>query len=122
MIAAARPTDNCNLESARLDRAATGEARLTLSGWISELGRQVTSPGGLVALRGPAATLAAPLKVDKPRPDVAAFYKNPTGRESGFTGTFYIRELPKGAYAVSVLRRAGPGWIVCVSKTPLAVP
>ena len=122
LIAAARPTDNCNLEAAKLDTASTGEARLTISGWISELGRQVTSPAGLVALRGPAAAFVAPLKVDKPRPDVAAFYKNPTGQESGFTGVFYIAELPKAAYTVNILRRAGSGWIACTGKTSLVAP
>ena len=58
----------------------------------------------------------------KPRPDVAAFYKNPRGRESGFVANLFIRQLPKGAYLPSAYRRAGAGWIACQGKEGLTAP
>jgi hypothetical protein len=82
----------------------------------------VTSPDGLVALAGPGTSLVSPLKVDKPRPDVAAYFKNPTGKESGFAGSFFIPKLQKGTYFPRIYRRAGPGWIVCVGKQPVGMP
>jgi hypothetical protein len=121
-MAAARRTDNCNLETATLSRDEGEEATLSVSGWISELGAMVTSPDGLVALNGSGASVVAPMKVDKPRPDVAAYYKNPTGTESGFVGSFFIPKLPNGTYSPSIYRRAGSGWIVCTGKQPLRVP
>jgi hypothetical protein len=121
-LGAARRTDNCNLETAKLSRGVDEEATLSVSGWISELGATVTSPDGLAALAGPGVTLVSPLKVDKPRPDVAAFYKNPTGRKSGFVGTFFIPKLANGTYSPSIYRRAGSGWIVCTRKQLLGVP
>jgi hypothetical protein len=121
-LAAARPTDNCHLESVTLSRGEGAEASLSVGGWISELGRSVTSPDGFVALAGSGVTLVAPLKVDRPRPDVAAYYKVPAGRDSGFASSFFAAALPKGAYTPSVYRRAGAGWIVCRGKAPLLVP
>jgi hypothetical protein len=121
-LAAAQPTENCHIEVVKLARGERLEATLTLSGWISELASTITSPEGLVALTGPGVTLVAPLNVDKPRPDVAAFYKKPTGRESGFARSVFTTNLPQGAYTASVYRRAGAGWIVCRGKTPLSVP
>jgi hypothetical protein len=121
-LAAAQPTGNCNLEVATLARGEGAEATLTISGWISELSPRVTSPDGFVALKGDGATLVAPLKVDKPRPDVAAYFKTPAGRDSGFAASLFARQLPKGAYLPSIYRRAGAGWIVCTGKAPLAAP
>jgi hypothetical protein len=121
-LAAAKPTDNCNLETAKLSRGDREEATLTVSGWISELGVNVTSPDGLVALDGPGTSLVSPLKVDRPRPDVAAYFKKPTGRESGFSGSFFIPKLANGTYSPRIYRRAGPGWIVCTGKQPLSMP
>ena len=46
----ARPTPNCNLESARLTPGLKGEATLMVSGWLSELGARITAPEGLARL------------------------------------------------------------------------
>ena len=121
-LAAAKPTDNCHIEVAKLTRDDHGAATLTVSGWISELASKITSPDGLLELTGPGVSLVAPVRADRARPDVAAFYKNPTGRESGFAGSFFIGSLPTGAYTPSVYRRAAAGWIACHGKTPLSVP
>jgi hypothetical protein len=121
-LASAKPTDNCNLERASLDRGQGEAATLTVSGWLSELGDRVTSPDGLAALKGPGGVFAAPLKVDRPRPDVAVYYKKPTGRESGFTGAFFVARLPAGAYTPMIARRSPEGWIACVGKAALVVP
>jgi len=120
VIAAARRTDNCNLEAASLGVAPDGTPTLNVAGWISELGRGVTSPRGFVALSGPSGTLVAALRVDSPRPDVAAFFKNPNGEKSGFSASLRAGKLAPGAYAPTVYRRAGDGWIACAGKAPLA--
>ncbi len=118
-FAAAKPTANCNLEAATLTPGLKGEATVAVSGWLSELGPRITSPEGYVRLRGPGADLAAPIRTDGKRPDVAAFYKVPTGLESGFLGTYFVGKLPAGTYTPSVYRRAPDGWIVCVGKQAL---
>ena len=121
-LAAARPTPNCNLEAAKLTPGIKGEATLAVSGWISELGPSVTSPTGYLRLKGPAGDFAASILVNGKRPDVAAFFKVPTGAESGFLGTYLVKRLPAGAYTVSVYREAPGGWIACVGQQALTAP
>ena len=121
-LTAARPTPNCNIEIATLTPGVRGEATLSASGWLSEFAAQVTSPEGFVALSGPGGRWTAPIRLDKARPDVAAFYKNPTGLQSGFVGSWFVRKLPAGAYVVSAYRRSGSGWIACQNKRTLVAP
>ena len=99
-----------------------GEATFAASGWMSELDRQITSPQGLVVLRGPGGVFVAPVAMDKSRPDVAAFFKNPNGEKSGFVGTFFLRKIARGAYTPTAYRRAGGGWIACTGKTAVTAP
>ncbi|MBS0331229.1 MAG: hypothetical protein JSS35_00545, partial [Proteobacteria bacterium] len=122
VLASAAPTANCNLEIATLTPGQGGEATLTISGWLSELGHQVTSPKGLMALKGPGGVLTAPILLDKSRPDVATFFKNPAAEKSGFVGTYFIRKLTTGTYTPWAYRRAGSGWIACIGKQPLNMP
>ena len=119
---AAKPTANCNLEVATLTPGVGGEASVSVSGWISELGPSVTSPEGYVRVRGPGADLAAAILVNGKRPDVAAFFKVPTGLESGFLGTYFVSKLPTGVYTPSVYRRTPGGWIACTGKQELTAP
>jgi hypothetical protein len=122
ILATAVRTDNCNLEKVALNRGVRGQATLDVSGWLSELGTRVTSPDGLIALKGAGGFLVAPMPMAAARPDVAAYYKNPSAAQSGFVGTFFIAKLPPGPYAVSAYRRAGDGWIACVGKEALPAP
>ncbi len=121
-FAAAKPTPNCNFEVAALTRGVGGEAVLAVSGWISELGPSVTSPEGYLRLQGPAADLAAPMLANGKRPDVAAFFKVPTGAESGFLGAYFIKHLPPGTFTATAYRRAPAGWIACPGKQTLTAP
>lgn len=121
-FAAAKPTANCNLESAGLTPGVKGEATVTVSGWISELGPSITSPEGYVRLQGPGVDLAAEILVNGKRPDVAGFFKVPTGLESGFLGTYFVKKLPAGRYTPSIYRRAPGGWIACIGKQALTAP
>ncbi len=121
-ISTAAHTDNCHIETATITPGAGGEATFTVSGWLSELGTQVTSADGVVTISGPAGVFSAPIKMDKPRPDVAAFYKNPNAAPSGFTGTFFVRKLRPGAYNAMAYRRAGGGWIACAGRESLSAP
>ena len=122
ILAAAAPSGTCNVEVATLTPGLNGEATLLVSGWLSELGTQVTSPDGLIVLKGAAGSVAGAMKMDKKRPDVAAYFKNPTGAESGFVGTFFIKTIAPGAYAPMVYRRAGGGWIGCAGKAMVTAP
>ena len=121
-LAAAPSTPNCNLEAATLTHGIKGEAALTVSGWISELRPSVTSATGYLRLRGAAGDFTAPIQVNGARPDVAAYFKVPTGLESGFVGTYFIKRLPAGAYTPYVYRKAPGGWIGCVGKQALIAP
>jgi hypothetical protein len=122
ILARAAHSGNCNVEIVKLTPGLNGEATFTGSGWMSELGWQITSPKGLMALKGPGGTFVASLAMDKSRPDVAAYFKNPNGRESGFVGTFFLKNLAPGVYTPSVYRRAGGGWIACVGKQTVTMP
>jgi hypothetical protein len=119
-MAAAKP-GACNFEIATLTPSRGGEATFTGSGWISELGSKITSPNGLIVLSGPAGAVAGPVRVDTPRPDVAAYFKNPNGRLSGFAGTYFVPKLAPGDYTATAYRRAGPGWIGCQAKAALSM-
>jgi hypothetical protein len=122
ILARAAPTGNCNIEIVKLTPGLNGEATFMGSGWLSELSDQITSPKGLMALKGPGGTFAASLPMDKARPDVAAYFKNPHARESGFVGTFFLKRLAPGAYTPWVYRRAGGGWIGCAGKQTVIMP
>lgn len=122
IVAAAARSGDCNVESAGLTPGVGGEATLAISGWFSELGSQVTAPDGFIVLKGAGGSFVGDLRMDKPRPDVAAYYKNPTGLQSGFVQTFYIRKIPAGVYTLSVYRRAGPGWIGCAGAPTVTAP
>jgi hypothetical protein len=121
-FAAAKPTPNCNLEAATLQPGIEGEATVTVSGWLSELGPSITSPEGYVRLQGPGVDLAAAILLNGKRPDVERVYKVPTGLESGFLGTYFVKKLPAGTYTPSVYRRAPGGWIACIGKQALTAP
>jgi hypothetical protein len=122
ILARAAPSGNCNIEIVKLTPGLNGEATFMGSGWMSELGRQITSPKGLMALKGPGGTFVSTIAMDKSRPDVAAYFKNSAGRESGFVGTFFLKKLPPGVYMPSVYRRAGGGWIGCAGKQAVTMP
>lgn len=121
-LAAAKPTPNCNLEIATLTPGVGGEVEVAVSGWISELGPSITSPEGVVRLRGAGGDIAGKIRVNGKRPDVAGFYKIATGAESGFLGTYFVKKLAPGAYTVTVYRRSPRGWIGCVGKQALIAP
>jgi hypothetical protein len=121
-LAGAALTGNCNVEIVKLTPGIGGEATFMASGWMSELGRQVTSPRGMLALKGPGGVFVGGLDMNKARPDVAAYFKNPTGQESGFVESFYISKLPPGVYTPWAYRRAGGGWIGCEGKTTVTAP
>ena len=76
----------------------------------------------LVALLLSSTAGAAPILVNGARSDVAAFFKVPTGAESGFLGTYLIKRVPRGAYTASVYRQSPTGWIGCVGKQTLTAP
>jgi hypothetical protein len=76
----------------------------------------------MLALKGPGGVFVGGLDMNKARPDVAAYFKNPTGQESGFVETFYISKLPPGVYTPWAYRRAGGGWIGCEGKTTVTAP
>jgi hypothetical protein len=82
----------------------------------------VTAPDGLIALTGPGGVFAGALRVDTPRPDVAAHFNNANALASGFAGDFFISKLPAGTYHPSVYRRSGVGWIVCTGPQDLVAP
>ena len=122
ILASAQTSGNCNLELANLTPGQGGEATFATSGWFSELGTQVTAPEGFIVLKGPGGAFVGELRMDKRRPDVAAYFKNPFGEQSGFVRTFYIRKLPAGVYTLSLYRRAGAGWIGCAGKPTVTAP
>jgi len=122
ILAGATASGNCNVEVATLTPGANGEATFAASGWLSELGSQVTAPDGLIVLKGPGATLVGATKMDRKRPDVAAYFKNPTGADSGFVATFFVKAIPRGVYTPTVYRRAGAGWIGCAGKSTVTAP
>ena len=77
---------------------------------------------GLVRLQGPGGQFTAPIGVDGSRPDVASFFKVPSGEHSGFLGTYFVRKLSPGAYAATIYRRSPKGWIACLGRQALTAP
>jgi hypothetical protein len=118
----AQPAGACNLEVASLALKTGRSAVLTVGGWVSEAAPRVTSPRGLLRLRGADLDVVAPIRVDLPRSDVEAHYKLASAGKSGFTGEFVVPELPPGAYVATVYRRARGGWIACIGVQELVAP
>ena len=77
VIVGAKVTGNCNVEVATLTAGEAGDATFTGSGWFSELGNQVTSPKGLIALRGPWATWSRRSAMDKAAPGRRGLFQEP---------------------------------------------
>jgi hypothetical protein len=121
-LTAAVPAPHCNVESSSLTPGLKGEGSLRVSGWITELGSRITSPDGIVRLQGPGVDLAAPIRVDVSRPDVADVLHNRNAEHSAYVGTFFVAKMPPGAYQATVYRRSKDGWIGCLAKQPLTAP
>ena len=120
-MSAAKLTPNCNLERSALTRGVGSEASLMVSGWLSELGPSITATVGTVRLQGPGIDLAAPIRVDLSRPDVAKVFGVATGEFSGFFHTYFIAHAPAGDYRATIYRQSPTGWIACPGREPLAV-
>jgi hypothetical protein len=121
VMASAKTEAKCNVEQAILAQGPGGEAALTVGGWIADPDPTISSPNGLIRLQGPAGVFSSTIKVDQPRPDVAAAFKKANDAQSGFAGVFVIRKLPPSAYVATVLRRSADGWIGCDARQPLVV-
>ena len=121
-IAQARPSGNCNIETATLKPGAAGQATFTASGWISDLGARLPRSEAIIALKGTSGLLALSIQADKPRPDVAAYFKTPSALNSGFVATAFVAKLPSGTYVPVVYRRGSAGWIACEAKSALVAP
>jgi hypothetical protein len=119
---AAAPAPYCNVESSSLTPGLKGEGALKVSGWITELGSRITSPEGIVRLQGPGVNLAAPIRVDVSRPDVANVFHNPNAEHSAYAGTFFVANMPPGTYRATIYRRSNDRWIGCLAKQPLTAP
>ncbi|THD62707.1 hypothetical protein [Phenylobacterium sp.] len=122
IIAGAKATGVCNVETAAFGKVAGGVADFTASGWMTELAPRVTSPLGLVVLKGAGGAFAGDLAMDRPRPDVAAHFRLPSAEASGFAATFAADGLPRGLYTIGVYRRSGPGWIACAARQAVVAP
>lgn len=118
LMAVAKPETRCNVETARLTAGAGEAATFTASGWIAPQGGSGASDG-FVALKGLGGTRVAALPVDEPRPDVVAYLKDATAGQSGFAVTSRLRDLPPGAYAVTVYRNTRNGWVACPARQML---
>jgi hypothetical protein len=121
-FAQARPSGNCNIETAVLSPGDGGEATFAVSGWVSDLGARPARPDAIIALKGTTGLLAASIQADKPRPDVAAYFKTPSALNSGFVATLRVVKLPPGTYVPVVYRHGNDGWIVCEGKSGLIAP
>ncbi|MGZ3404697.1 MAG: alginate O-acetyltransferase AlgX-related protein [Phenylobacterium sp.] len=124
IMAGAKITGTCNLEIATFKPGVNGEASFMGSGWISGVSDWRPSPKGFLALKG--ATLGAifvgPIQIDKPRPDVANFFKTPRAASSGFVETFAIHKMAAGRYDAMLYRQVSGGWIGCVGKQTVTMP
>lgn len=126
IMAGATITGTCNLEIVDFKPGTDGEATFMGSGWISGTSDWRPSPKGFLALRGEGAAagavLAGPIQVDKPRPDVGNYFKNPRMVASGFVGTFAIHKMAPGRYDAMLYRQVSGGWIGCVGKQTVTMP
>ena len=115
----AAPASNCNLEAATLEAALIDGAVLTVGGWFAVPSDWSAPPEAWVRLQGPGGDFVAQINTDQPRPDVAAYLKDPRGEQSGFSGRYGLPQLSGEGYAASIYRRANGGWQVC--RSPLAL-
>jgi hypothetical protein len=122
IMAGAKITGTCNLELVTFTPGAGGEASFMGSGWIAGPSDWRPSPKGFLALKGAGAVLVGPIQVDKARPDVGNFFKNPRMASSGFVETFAIHKMPPGRYDAMLYRQVSGGWIGCVGKQTVTMP
>lgn len=116
ILTQAEPAPGCNPEVVDL-----AGARLRLEGWISHLGDKPAPTTGLVRISGAAGDFIAPLRADRSRPDVAAHFRKPMAKTSGFAEVLDLSALPVGDYRVFIYRRARTRWIYCNTPHTLAV-
>lgn len=113
------PATTCNLEVAKLRAASVEGSVLTVAGWFAVPSDWLSPAEAWVRLQGPGGDFVAQIDAGQPRPDVAAFLKDPRGEQSGFSGRYGLPELAGEGYVASVYRRANGGWQVC--RFPLAL-
>jgi hypothetical protein len=122
IMAGAAVTGNCNLEIVSFKPGEDGEANFMGSGWISGTSDWRPSPKGFLALKGASTVLVGPIQVDKPRPDVGNYFKNPRMVSSGFVETFLIHKMPPGRYDAMLYRQVSGRWMGCVGKQTVTMP
>ena len=114
-LATARAAKRCSTDKAEFKTEIAAETVLSLAGWIWDLHND-RSPWGLARLRGPGVDLIAPIQVDKSRPDVAAALHQDAAGRAGYSDDIIADGLKPGAYALTVYRRSGAGWIACARR------
>lgn len=118
MLAKADAAPGCSID---VMEYAPDTAGLMLQGWISHLGKRPAPVTGVVRFSGAAGEYLAPIRTDRPRPDVAAAYGNPTAELSGFSDRVSLKDLPAGRYEAFVYRRVRTRWIYCNLPRPIEI-
>jgi hypothetical protein len=118
----ARPARRCSFDLGSLKAAGDGTTTVSAQGWIAEPRRHATSPVGYLRLQGAGADLTLPIRVDGPRPDVAAAIRNPGAATSGFQAAVQVPRLSSGRYQLTVYRQSYGGLIACADKRLVEAP
>lgn len=116
----AAPPAPCNLERASPMRDANSRMLWT-AGWIAARGPTPGSSEGYIRLAGAGGDVAAPLRIDGQREDVAAFLKTPAAQASGFQTLYRLPDLPPGDYLAIVYRQTHEGWVACEGPRPVVL-
>ena len=112
-LARAKAASSCNLDTAASTPAENGAALVFLDGWFALPKALTASRLGWARLQGGGRDYVAPIHFDGRRSDVAAFLKSPRAEASGFSTTFFVPPLAKGAYGLTLYRRTWAGWSSC---------
>lgn len=118
VLAAAELAPGCSLDAVTHE---PGAATLSLTGWISHLGKRPAPTTGMIRLSGSAGEYVAPIRTDRPRPDVAEAHRNPMAELSGFSDQVSLEDLPAGRYEAVVYRRVRTRWIYCNVPRPIEI-
>lgn len=116
----ARPIKGCSFDIVSFKSSGPGTSTLALDGWISALRWHETSPDGILRIQADGTDLTLPVKVDVPRPDVAAVFHNPAAERSGFHINTNVPADGAGAYRVTIYRKSSNGLLACALSRTIA--
>lgn len=113
---------SCSIDSLVQARMPDGAPSLEVRGWVADAERGRRTGTATVVLQSDTMTYRASVPVNLEREDVAAYFKMPALKQSGFYFSGSAAQVAPGRYALYLIQTYGDDALVCTPQRTLEVP